>query len=176
MSCLLVLHFQVRPDSWVASSIVSRGARPPRQVEQNGARRLAPLLYTELCTTIKPSKWPPLKRGDGTSAPLPTSSCRMARTSITRWSKTAGAGGIGRMPQPHASLSPLASERYSITWIIDPMLSLPSLCRVLRRRSLKNARRPLTNRHRMLTACRRVVPVQRGLDDGISLCASNASR
>ena len=30
-------------------------------------------------------------------APLPRCSCRMARMSITRWSKTAGAGGIGSM-------------------------------------------------------------------------------
>src|SRR6267143_7150018 len=41
----------------------------------------------------------PLLRTASTStgASLPLSSCRMAPTSITRWSKTAGYGGIGSM-------------------------------------------------------------------------------
>ena len=36
-------------------------------------------------------------------APLPACSCQMARTSITRWSKMAGAGGIGNMRQGYDS-------------------------------------------------------------------------
>jgi len=83
-----VLHHQ-HPERIRLSGIDQRRARP---MARRPSRRPLPS-PSEKKSPFRPTA------STSTNAPLETCSCSMARTSITRWSKMVGAGGIENMRQ-----------------------------------------------------------------------------